>query len=234
MVAAVLTMSGCATPVLADGQPSATSASPTPTATQTATPTPDPLAGVVAMVARPQAIELRDASGAVVASLSYTSPVAETLAIMTTLLQGAPVDESYEGGNHNAPGVLHTWDDALVIDEVHYGEGVILDGRPSLGAPAFRVSFDAPEVRGLELTTAPGVHADASFAELGDLVDPDLWTCSGWAIEYVESPSEHGGTVMHGVGLSNIEWDDSSERFQAQVDYVASIVAPVSVAAGCV
>ncbi|MFD4420416.1 hypothetical protein ACFWN7_02795 [Agromyces sp. NPDC058484] len=189
---------------------------------------------MTALVARPEALELHDAGGTVVGSLEYAGSVDEALAALTAVLGGPPEEEPYDAGNHNAAGVMHIWDDALKVDEIHYGEGVARLGDATVGAPDFRVYFDQVEVRGKELVTRDGVHVGDAFDALGDRIDPDLWTCSGWAVEHVEVPDPQVGAAKYGVGLSEWEWDETAQNYGTQVDYVASVSAPVSVASGCV
>lgn len=166
------------------------SPTPTPTPTPTASPpstptaTPDPMAAVVALVARPQELELRDAGGGVVAALDYMSSPADAIAVLTDLFDAPPVDESYRGTNHTPPGVFHAWDD-LVIDERFYDEERRNGGELDYVWPRFAVYFDGPSVRGLDLTSEQGFHAADPWSSLaGDPVfDASLRTCIGTPIE---------------------------------------------------
>ncbi len=227
-VTVMLGLAACTSPSPMPSPPAPTPSvveTPTPAPTPTPTAEADPLAAVTAIVARPEALELLDSGGNVVSTLAYDGSVSDVISTLSSLLGEAPIDEPYDGGNHNPPGVLHIWDDALVVDERHY---------ESVSAPAIVVYFDAGSVRGLDLRTSTGVHVGDTFEALGDQIDPDLWTCSGWAVEFVEVPSSHSSTPNKvGVGLSEWKWDRSSDS-PTQVDYVGSIVAPTSVAAGCV
>ena len=101
-------------------------------------------------------------------------------------------------------------------------------------APRFSVYFDAATLRRCRSDDVDQVHVGDTFDSLGDRINPDLWTCWGWAVEFVEVPCSHSSTPDRiGVGLSEWEWDESAANYGSQVDYVVSIVAPVAVAAGC-
>ncbi|MGI9823291.1 hypothetical protein [Agromyces sp. Marseille-Q5079] len=215
-LAVALALAGCAAPASAPTESG--SSAPTPGAESTPSPEPtpsaepvEPLAGVVAMVVRPQVLELRDADGEVVDSLDYLSDPSAAVAVLTDLFDAPPADESYDGTNHTPPGVFHAWDD-LVLDERFYDE----ERRDSEGQeyvwPRFAVYFDGPSVRGLDLASEQGFHATDPWASLaGDPVfDAALWTCVGTPIETLEyagvdgrletatvvaTPSDDGSTV---------------------------------------
>jgi len=233
---AALVLSGCAAQPAQHAEPTPESSTPAeaPIESEPAAEPVDPLQTVASIVARAEALELRAGDGTVVATIDFAGPADVAVDTLTAVLGGPPVDESYEGGNHHAPGVIHTWDDALVVDEIHYGEGVMRDGAATVGAPDFRVSFDAVEVRGKVLATSDGIRVGDSFESLGEKIDPDLWTCMGWAAEFIELPDPNAGTVKIGVGLSEWAWDEAAQNYGLKVDHVASIMAPTPVAAGCV
>lgn len=223
-----LALSGCVvtTPVATPSAPPGTvgPAESTPTAEPT-----DPLSTVTAFVARPEALELVDASGTSVVSLDYMGSVDDAIATLSAVLGSTPVEEPYEGGNHHPPGILHTWDHIVIIDERLYPEERRTGLPNGLVWPRFVVSFHADAVRGVELTTSSRIHVGDRFDDLGDTIDPDLWTCSGWAVEFIEVPrEEESGPLKIGVGVT--EWERETG---AQVDHVVSVIAPVDVAEGC-
>src|SRR5215207_1637461 len=106
MLAAAITLTGCA-----GGGPAA---SPTPSATASTTPTPEvPVAASVAIST--QAIAVLDAAGAPIASFDYFQPTAEVVAGLTEYL-GAPVDTPNAGSIETPPGVAHVWGDLRLFD----------------------------------------------------------------------------------------------------------------------
>ena len=167
---------------------------------------------VVAIVVRPQTIELRSDDGSVVEALDYMSAPADAIAVMTELFGVPPVDEAYEGSNHTPPGVYHSWDD-FVIDERFHDDEQRVEEALEYRWPRFAVYFDGPSVHGLDLVSEQGFHADDPWSSLaGDPVfDQMLPTCIGTAIEILDftlsngqpatatvvaRPSEDGSTVM--------------------------------------
>lgn len=90
--------------------PAATSSAastPKPSASQAADPAP--AATVAAIVVRPEAIELHDASGGLVQALDYRSDVPEAIATLTEVFDEAPVATEYPGSSHEAPSIAHRW-----------------------------------------------------------------------------------------------------------------------------
>ena len=231
----VLGLVGCVGPTpTPTPTPRPDAASPHPIATETPTVEPvDPLTTVTRRVARPERLELRDASGAVVASLDYTGSAEEAVATLTSVLGGAPAEEPYEGGNHFPPGVRHTWAGAVEIDERFYPEERRADLPHQVVWPRFAVSFLAPTAHGLDLTTATNVHVGDSYAALDGQIDPDLWTCSGWAVEHVELPRDEYGPLKIGVGIADWSYDAATGTWTEQDDEVVTVAAPLTVADGC-
>lgn len=190
-----LALTGCLGPA-PERAPTPDAASPRPTATATPTAEPaDPLLTVTTLVARPEALELRDESGVVVAELDYLSTPSDAVATLTTIFGSAPVDEAHDGSSHFPPSTAHRWD-GLELWEQRYvdrWEGVVSE--LTLHRPAFMVRFTAASARGIALTTAEGRHAGESWSEL--MAVPDLKQnpsqCSGPYLDYVEEEGATGG-----------------------------------------
>ena len=231
-LSAVLALAGCAGPTpTPSATPDAATLRPTATAAPAAEPV-DPLTTVTTLVARPEALELRDASGAVVASLDYTGSTDEAVATLSAVLGGAPAEEPYDGGNHFPPGMLRTWADAVELDERFYSEERRAELPFQVVWPRFAVSFTAATVDGVDLTTDTNVHVGDAYAALADQIDPDLWTCTGWAVEHVELPRDEYEPLKIGVGVTDWYYDPTGAWTQGS-DVVVAITAPLSVADGC-
>ncbi|MDF2576496.1 MAG: hypothetical protein K0S05_3408 [Agromyces sp.] len=214
------------------GTPAATStpdATPAPTAAPTPTAEPvDPLTTVVALVARPDRLELRADDGTVVTTLDYLSSPVEAMAALTTVFGEPPVDEEYDGSNHYPPSTAHRWD-AFELWELRYvdrWEGVV---DVSLVHPNFVVGFTGPEALGVDLATADGRHVGDPW---GDLLDaPGVMTnpteCSGPYLEFVELQGENpdGTPAVLKISVEFRPSDDDSG--------VARIGAPVPVQDSC-
>jgi hypothetical protein len=183
---AALLLSGCggagATPTPA---PTPDTARPTPTAV----PVPsivaiDPLETVVALVIRPEALELRDANGDLVRELAYTGDAQEAIATLNTVVGTEPETEAYRGTNHRPPGVYHSWGD-LVLDERQYDPDMRAEKGlvGSIVWPAFAIYFDGPATADVTLSTASGLQAGADWGtvEADSGYDGDIWTCNGTA-----------------------------------------------------
>ncbi|MEF3404295.1 hypothetical protein [Agromyces sp. CCNWLW203] len=165
---------------------SSTVASKTPSATPTATV--DPIDTVVALVARPEALELRDASGEVVVELDYLGDVDAAIAAIERVLDEAPVDEEFRGSNHFPPSTAHRWGGFELWERRYVDRWADFETRErTLGMPSFSVQFTGPEAVGVALLTEEGVVAGASWAELE--ATPGLQSnpsgCSGPYLDYV-------------------------------------------------
>lgn len=207
-VLAVL-LGGCAAEAAPD--PTSKPTRPVPTSSEAApaipVPTLDPLAGVASIVARPDAVELRDADNAVIKTLSYMGQPAEAIATLTTVFGAPPVDEPYDGGNHRPDGIMHAWE-GFVLDERFYDEQKRIDEELDyLGWPRFAVYLDAPEAFGKRLASVQGIQAGDSWDEASAAPEfnSDLYTCVGTPIDTFDLVSPKGDDVTATVVLTENE-----------------------------
>ncbi|BDZ65946.1 hypothetical protein GCM10025877_28840 [Agromyces mangrovi Wang et al. 2018] len=116
---AALTLSGCASavePVAAEtpaAQP-AVEPSPSPAPTEPA----DPLESAAELVVRPEHLDVVDATGAVVAELSYDLPTVEFVGALTTVFGSAPDLETYEATYYRPQTDHYLWDGFDVYDDL--------------------------------------------------------------------------------------------------------------------
>jgi len=165
-----------------------------PTAVPVANPV-DPLTTVVALVIRPTALTLKNASGTVVQVLEYMGDVEEAVKTLTSVVGAEPASEWYPGSNHYPPGVYYTWGD-LVLEERLYDpvqrEQKGLTG--SLAWPHFRIFFEGPASSGVLLSTETGLRAGVPWPSVEQ--DPGyvrhLWTCDGTAVDVTEVADSDG------------------------------------------
>jgi hypothetical protein len=224
--AAVLLLSGCVA-----GVPASTATpvpEPTSVSTAPATPSaePDPLATVTAIVARPEAIELRDAAGIIVEEFSYLDDPGPVVATITELLGADPVVEDRSGNPHAAPSTAHRWDAFTLWEQRR--EGGWSSVEYSIFSPRFRVEITGPSAFGVQLTTDHGVQVGGSWAEL--LAEPGLGTnvpCSGPYLDFVEveGVDADGGAHVIRIGVDFRPTSDEAT--------VARIGAPIAVSGGC-
>jgi hypothetical protein len=230
IVAATL-LSGCTAPAVAEP-------SPTQKATPSSTPTPepapilevDPIDTVTTFVVRPEALELRDVTGALVLELDYLTDPAAAVATITAVLGSAPIDETHSGGSHFPPSTMHRWG-AFELHERRYvdrWEFAAAEPR-TLHQPEFSVIFTGPQTADVTLTTAQGVAAGTSWADLE--ANPGLQTnpsgCSGPYLDYITQDFVRSDGTVHeqryGVDFAA---DPSST-------VIAKIRAPLGIYDGC-
>ncbi|MGR0218366.1 hypothetical protein [Agromyces sp. ZXT2-6] len=107
----------------AQSQPDPTAAAaPSPTATPTpfgieTAPPVDPLTTVTEIVVRPEQLDLRDADGALVTSLSYDAEVSEFIGTLETVLGVAPEQTGIDASGHTPPSTQYLWDGLEVRDD---------------------------------------------------------------------------------------------------------------------
>lgn len=208
-IAMALALGGCSTPVHAPNPSTAmptasapAASSPSPSLAPSPAPEPEPAVAVDALIARPQALELR-AGGEVVATLPYMSNPEEAVAQLTEVFGEAPVDEPYDGGNHRPDGVYHHWD-PFVLDERFYPEDRReRDGLDWIVWPRFAVYFDGPAVGGVTLSTESGWQTGDAWADVASdpAFDGDIWTCIGNSVEAetIEVPEGRGSDRVNVV-----------------------------------
>lgn len=220
-------LSGCASEPTPD--PTSKPMRPVPESSEAApsvpVPTLDPLTRVASIVARPDAIELRDAGNAVIKTLSYMGQPAEAIATLTTVFGAPPVDEPYDGGNHRPDGIMHTWE-GFVLDERFYDEQRRIDEELDfLTWPRFAVYLDAPEAFGKTLASVQGIQAGDSWesASAAPEFNSELYTCIGTPIETLDLVSPAGDDRTATVVLT--ENDENGT--------VKWVGAPEMVADGC-
>lgn len=222
VLAFAATLSGCV------GPSSSPTLTPTvaadPTSTPTPSPEPDPLGTVVSLVVRPMELELRAEGGDVIVALDYMSSPSDAITLLSDLFDAPPVDEPYGGTNHTPPGVFHKWDD-FVIDERFYDEDRRDGSSLDYVWPRFAVYFDGPTAHGFELSSEQGFHATDAWSTLaGDpVVDAQLWTCVGTAIDTADFTRPDGRPETATVVATSSE-DEATVKW---------LGAPVMVADGC-
>jgi hypothetical protein len=230
VVLATMVLAACtATPV---GPPP----SPTPTS-EAASPTPDPVVDpvdpldtVVMLVARPEALELRDESGAVVVELDYLGDAASAITTIGRVMGGPPVAEEYQGSNHFPPSTAHRWG-AFELWEQRYVDRweFMAEDERDLYRPSFKVVLTGSESAGAALTTEQGIVAGSAWADLEAL--PDLQI----------NPSGCSGPYLDFTVYEETWPDGTAHDRRYAVDYVASedgasiarVRAPMPIQDGC-
>ena len=219
--ATLLTLTGCTfgtTPTpspTADARP----ASPTPTAE----PEPiDPLTTVTEIVVRPEQLELLDAQGAVVTTLSYDAEAAAFLGALETVLGATPVPTEYGASIETPARTEYLWDGLMVTDD--HEEIVSENGYGDYGQIDLNVSvyFMAPTVgSGVIVRTVngyqPGSDAQALAAELGE-----PWSGNGYDQVRVETGEPIGEQQpyseyenAYSVAINTWEWKGASNTIFA-------------------
>jgi len=118
-LAVIFAGAGCASSEV--GEPRRTSiASPSPSPSPSPAPAPaaDSLADVVSLVIRPLGIELRDAAGTTVVTLSYDDPIEPTVAALNVALEAAPEVADVAGHDEGPPGVRYKWSGLTLFDSM--------------------------------------------------------------------------------------------------------------------
>ena len=225
-IALALVMTGCVS-----GPPAATSGpnaeAPTVTAETTPSAAPvDPLTTVTAIVARPDVLELRDASGAAVAEVDYLGDVDQAIAELTTVFGGEPSAEDYPGSGHFSPSTAHRWGAFELWERRYVDNWAEFAGQErTLNKPSFGVVFTGPDSAGVALTTEQGVVAGVSWAELeavpGLQVNPS--GCSGPYFDYITHDETWPDGTVHEqrYGVDFIANDDDSS--------IARVRAPLAI-----
>ncbi|MRX42741.1 hypothetical protein [Agromyces kandeliae] len=171
--------------------PPQATAPPSPTAdAATSTPTSSdpgqPDGTISAIVARPEWVELRDATGAVVDEFGYLDDPAEVVSAFSELLGTTPSTEDHEGNSHFPPNTSYRWEGLVLWEQRHVDRWEPVGY--SITNPRFLIEFTGPSAVGVELTTQQGIQAGDPWSDL--LSEPGLVTnptgCSGPYVDFVE------------------------------------------------
>lgn len=225
----VLPLAACA------GEPAQPSTAPSEPAPVTASPTAepaDPLEAVVAVVLRPDALELLEDDGSVAAEVDYMSDATEAVATLTTVFAADPVSDPIEASPHFPGGVQHHWDGFSLIETQYDEQRRADEDLDNLVWPRLIALVDAPEVGEVTITSTAGRVGDRAD-ELSQPIDPVLWTCSGWAVETLEVPRAGGATNTVGVSVTFSDAVGVRETPPSADETVTLLRAPADVAEGC-
>ncbi|TYL52892.1 hypothetical protein [Agromyces mariniharenae] len=221
VAATLLALTGCtlgATPT-----PSPTAGPSTASPTPTVEPAPiDPLTTVTEIVVRPEHLDLLDAQGAVVTTLSYDADAAAFLGALETVLGATPVPTEYMASMETPARTEYQWDGLMVADD--HEEVVSENGLGGYGQIEMNVSVyaTAPTVgSGVIVRTVngyqPGGDAQALAAELGE-----PWTGNGYDQVRVETGEPIGEQQpyneyenAYSVAVNTWEWKGASNTILA-------------------
>lgn len=171
-IAAALVLTACTAGPTSTPAPTDQPGSATPTPTPSPAPAADPLTTVTAIVVRPEHLDLVDAEGTVVTTLSYDAQVTEFVDTITTVLDEAPEQADHAGGMETAPWTEYRWAGFTARDD--HEDQVPTEGGEVYGPFEMNltVSFTAPVIGddvAVRTITGfqPGGDAEALAAELG-------------------------------------------------------------------
>ena len=123
---AVFALSGCTF-----GTTPASSPSPEAIVTPSPTPSVDPLTTVAEIVVRPEHLDLLDAAGVIVTTLSYDADAATLVSALSTVLAAEPAQTESAGGLESRPATSYEWEGVRVWDDDDSADA------PALGSPRF-------------------------------------------------------------------------------------------------
>lgn len=184
-------------------------------------PATDPLRTVIALSVGPEALELRDDSGATVLALSYEGPADGAVGALTIALGADPVVEEFAAELESPATTEYQWDGFALVDF-----------RPAEGAfthsPNFSVRASAPSSGAASLETAGGfrvgddlraaaaalgMNVDTTFESLGSIfyleLGPELDTPPGEntgapnALAVLVSSQEESGAIDRILSYGN-------------------------------
>lgn len=197
---ALLTMSlaACASnaagPQPSTGSPSA-AADPVPS---------DPPAPAASILVGSDGLQVVDADGAVLESVTYFDPIADVVAVISAATRQDPVVEPHSGGIESSPGTAYVWDGLLLNDT----------DEPAAAPPLYPewyVRVEGPTAGNLALTTVEHVAVGQTQAEVETLVPGTLSTVEVAGSTVMDGRYEllevgkNGETALHHLTFVRLE-----------------------------
>ncbi|MFT2815801.1 hypothetical protein [Leifsonia sp. A12D58] len=192
-LAAAMALTGC---VASDPAPTntgqaqdASSPRPIPSSTASAIPVPSgaqrAYEAVTQIIVRPEILELKDSSGADVATLSYDAAAEEFVGLFTEILDADPVVTEFPGGLETLPTTRYAWTGFELMDDHEHG-----DAQSDMNVS---VKFTAPELgaRGITVSTIQGFKPGDDLRWLATYMDEPYYDDS----EYQQIQAEHGPPI---------------------------------------
>lgn len=172
------------------GKP-APSATPKPAPVTTATAKPTPTAtpdwrdGITQITVRPELLQLKDAAGTELGTISYDATADEFVTLFSDLLGAAPVVKDHPGGHEWMPWTSYSWDGFELDDDHESGEWQA-DMNVS-------VTFSDPELgpRKISVSTIQGFQPGGDLAWLARWMDEPYHPDS----QFNQVQAEHGDPV---------------------------------------
>lgn len=198
---------------------------PSPSSSAEATPTEqavEPEAQVATILLRFDRLELADARGTVLETLTLDDETAAVVETLTGIFEAEPAITDYPASNHFPAARAYDWGGFRLVDGLEV-EG----GATSLSN--FRIVAEGPAVNAVSITTMQGIRVGDDGPSVEALLDvaPDRMSCWGPAAEY--GPTQ-GASVFEGEPLAyGVEVEISEETHR-----VRALVVPQYYGAGCV
>ena len=221
--ATLLTLTACTFGTAPSPSPTAQAETPAAGPTPTVEPEPiDPLTTVAEIVVRPEHLDLLDAQGVMVSTLSYDAEASVFLGALETVLGAAPVPTEHMASIETPARTEYQWDGLMVTDD--HEELVSENGYGDYGPFDMNVSvyFAAPTIGdGVTVRTVngyqPGGDAQALAAELGE-----PWSGNGYDQVRVETGEPIGEQQpyneyenAYSVAVNTWEWKGASNTIFA-------------------
>lgn len=140
----------------------------------------DPPAAATAILVHSDGLQVVDAEGAVLESVSYFDPIADVVAVISAATRQDPVVEPHSGGIESSPGTYYRWNGLHLSDPESPVAAPPLD-------PEWHVWVDGATAGSLPVTTADLVGVGQSQPEVEALVPGAL-----------DTVTVNGSTVMEG------------------------------------
>ena len=200
-MAFTVTLAGCVASV-PEGQDATSSPRPGPTGGTTAIPVAPSAQqkydAVTQIIVRPEMLELKDVSGADVATMSYGATADEFGEAFTALLGAAPTITEFPGGTESQPETRYVWEGFQLADDHERGD--------YQDAMNVAVTFSAPALgpRGITVSTVQGFKPGDDLRWLATYMDEPFDEAS----DFHQIQAEHGDPI--GEQSAHSEYSNSN------------------------
>ncbi|MCM3656684.1 hypothetical protein M3147_05395 [Agromyces mediolanus] len=175
---------------------------------------------VAALIVRPEALELRDMGGAVIAALDYRSDPFAALEVLRSALGPESSAEEFHGSSEVPPTTTYTWDGLAFLERRYVDHWAFAADEPrTLTGSSFDVWVSGPTAAGIPIEAEGGFVVGMPWSTV--LAAPGLQTnpsgCSGPYVDFVTERLDRPDGAISDRRVAVDFWPDDTATTLARI-----------------